>query len=534
MNPGYRYVDSLLLFAAADDPMRMAYYLQNSQSGLRFIIRNKSNPYIRQIVMYSEHPSAEDILPFVAALAEGKLTVDEILQKRPDVDGYFQLLVNTLKDLVNHDCTACVPFHSALRKGIKEKAIAFYVDRINEAHSEPPQQRFAPIKNLRPEDIYYVITSAEQELYTSSYLGLYRKLMEYCQKNATDSLFRKVNYDQFRVFMRMAANYNTLNDFFSCLPTEVSKVLLHKFSDGIGEDAYDALGKAMDLSDTFTGLAKDSVFNDLLKKELQQNLLKNKKERLALGITLYSILWQVYELVDNNEHGLLPRLGNYQVLPLKRLQNYNGEIIELVLFYGDEDGKKSFNSFLSIFNDTVTWQKTDSSNWIRIRSRSGPPVIIYANKPLDHETGDDLRAQIELNKYLQEKSLYPVILVHRGHSYYLENSLTYLNASIKLALLGSCGGSNNLISVASISPDSHIIVSKKIGTLLVNDPLLAMINNWLVHKKDLVWPDIWKAMEEKFKNDPNALNLFSEYIPPSKNISLFVMKLFNLPAPPVK
>jgi hypothetical protein len=36
-------------------------------------------------------------MPFLVPLAEKKITADEILEKRMDVTGYFQLLVNTMK-----------------------------------------------------------------------------------------------------------------------------------------------------------------------------------------------------------------------------------------------------------------------------------------------------------------------------------------------------------------------------------------------------------------------------------------------------
>ena len=527
LNPAFRYSDSLLLYAAADDPVRVGVFLKRSPAGLGFAVRYRSNPFIKQILLYSEDALAEDILPFIPALSEGKITVEEIKTKRADVTRYFQLLVNSLKSIVNGNCNDCYSFETALRKGIKEKAIEFFVDPINDLHNAKNEQRFASIKGLRPEDLYYVITSAEQELYTSSYLGLFRRLMDYCKKSATDSLFRLVNYDQFRVFMRMAANYNTLNDFFSCLPVEVSKDLLHRFSSGIATDVYDGVEKAMDLADAFNGVAKDSLFSNLLSEELLLNLKKNANEGNAFGTKLYTILWRIYNMVVTGAEANSARLGNYEKLENKRLQDREGRIIQHVLFYGDEDGKSSFESFIKSFSDSLLWDTTHTEQWVAIKSRSGKPLFIYANKPLDNESGEDLRAQVELHKYLNEKSIVPSVVIHRGHSYFLETSLSYMNASVKLAFLGSCGGANNLISVANISPDAHIIVSKKIGAKAINDPLIATINLWLLQNKDLNWKEIWKALEERFKQDEESLNLFREYIPPPRNVSLFVMKLFN-------
>ena len=118
-------------------------------------------------------------------------------------------------------------------------------------------------------------------------------------------------------------------------------------------------------------------------------------------------------------------------------------------------------------------------------------------------------------------------MIHRGHSYHMDKTLKKLRPSVKLAILGSCGGNKNIISVATISPDAQIIVSKKTGSKLINDPMIAVINENLQNKGDLEWTEVWQQLSDKFSKDEFALNLFNEYIPPARNVSLFVLKLFN-------
>jgi hypothetical protein len=45
--------------------------------------------------------------------------------------------------------------------------------------------------------------------------------------------------------------------------------------------------------------------------------------------------------------------------------------------------------------------------------------------------------------------------------------------------------------------------------------------------EDISWPEVWSKLSTRFSKDEFALNLFNEYIPPGKNVSLFVLKLFN-------
>ena len=101
-----------------------------------------------------------------------------------------------------------------------------------------------------------------------------------------------------------------------------------------------------------------------------------------------------------------------------------------------------------------------------------------------------------------------------------------MEPSVKLAVLGSCGGYNKAISIATINPDVQVIASKQKGSTSINNAILSVINETLVNKEDLAWTDVWKKLEERFNKDEASLRLFNEYFPPSKNVSLFVLKLF--------
>jgi hypothetical protein len=104
-----------------------------------------------------------------------------------------------------------------------------------------------------------------------------------------------------------------------------------------------------------------------------------------------------------------------------------------------------------MFSDTAKWKISKTRNWIAIRSNSDKPIVIYANMPLDTKEELDLKAQDSLVDFLKEQSIEPVVLIHRGHSYHLNNTLKRLTPFVKLAILGSCGGANSAISIATIN-----------------------------------------------------------------------------------
>jgi len=526
--PQFRYADSLVLIAATHDPLKFAAHLERVKPGLRENIRATKNIYLQQIVSLSGDKNASELLPFITEIAENKITTDSILKTRMDVTNYFQLLVNTVKESGGPHEHSFI-FQKLLRNGLREKSIAFYVSQLNELHSSADAVRFASVKGLRPEDLYYIITSSGEELYTSSYLGLYKRLMEHFKTENADSLFEIVQYDNFRDFMRMAANYNVLGDFLMQMPYEKAGELLKRFISGIESDTDTGLEKAMDVADAFTGLGSATGIIGLIQYELQSNLKRCQLQQQYFGIRLYGILLQVFDLVKqkNELQKLWTTLGNYDVLKRKALQNKKGEITELILFYGDDDGIASFNSFQKLFADSNKWNVSRNESWITIRSNSDEPIVIYANLPLDTKEELDLRAQESLFAFLDRQSIEPTVLIHRGHSYHLSNTLKRLRPSVKLAILGSCGAYNNAISIATISPDVQIIGSKKTGSKSINDPIINVINETLLTGQDLAWSEIWEKLSTRFSKDEPALNLFNEYIPPGKNVSLFVLKLFN-------
>ena len=526
--PRFRFTDSLLLNAAVNDPAKFVAYLEHGKQGLQDKIRNIKNVYVQQILLHAGDKNASEILPFLTLLAENRITRDSILKIRTDVTKYFQLLVNTMKESWKPDDPSFI-FQKLLRKGLKEKSLSFYVNQLNELHNAADAIRFASVKGLRPEDIYYIITSCGDELYTSSFLGLYKRLMENFKPQSADSLFSIVRYDNFRIFMRMTANYNVLTDFLNKMPQDKATALMNRFISGIENDTNSGLEKAMDIADSFTGLDSAFVIRDMIQKELQSNLSRCQNDQLYFGIRIYGILLQVFDLVKqkNSLNKLWTTLGNYDMLERKTLQNKNGEIVQVVLFYGDDDGIGSFNNFQKMFTDTNKWKISRNENWATIRSVSDQPIVIYANLPLDAKEELDLKAQDSLFIFLKQESIEPVVLIHRGHSYHLDNTLKRLTPSVRLAILGSCGGSNSAISIASINPDAQLIVSKKTGSKSVNDPVINVINETLLNKEDLLWPIIWEKLSARFSKDEFTRNLFTEYIPPGKNVSLFVLKLFN-------
>jgi hypothetical protein len=528
--PSFPLGDSLIEFIAANHPERIAEHLRTTRSTLTTRIRSHSNIYVRQIALLANDTASGLLLPFVVQLAKKQVTREKVFKFRTDSIGYFQLLVDTRKR--EHGNTPEKnDFNNAILNEIKNRSVKFFARQLNEGHELSFDERFGVVKELRMEDIYYVLATAGDELYTSSYLGLYQKLKSFLKRASADSLFRLVGYDRFRDFLKISANYNTITDLFSTSSAEATRELLKNYISRIEAEPYTSLEKAMDVADCFAGLSKDSLYGSVIREQLQSNYDRCAASDLLLGARIYGILLRVFDHAQEYKDPVKAtgnRDGYNEKLYRARLKNKKGEIISLVLFYGDPDGRTSYRSFRNLFDDPAKWEVEESKSWIRIRSLQGQPLVYYVNLPLDHEKRLDLMAQDSLSRYLSNQGIEPSILIHRGHSYHINHTMEMMTPDIRLAVLGACGGNNYVLDFAAVNPDVQLIFSKKIGKTAINDSIIEELATTFLEKdKDVVWAEIWNRLEEKFNADPAMLSHFREYIPPPHNISILFLNLFN-------
>ena len=95
--------------------------------------------------------------------------------------------------------------------------------------------------------------------------------------------------------------------------------------------------------------------------------------------------------------------------------------------------------------------------------------------------------------------------------------------SNRVAILGSCGGYQNISKAMENAMDVQIISTKQVGTLAVNSVLIYETTETIRLGKDLVWIDLWKQITSKLKDNPQ----FKDYIPPYKNLGARFIKAYN-------
>ena len=526
LNAGF--ADSLIVEAAHHDPGSFYNYAAAAATPVGKKIRSIDDTLVKLITGIADESSGRLIFPFLHSILKGRMSVDSIKTAAVDKLAYYRLLVNTQIQYMDDMLAGDTPIlFQEIGVMIKRKAEEIFINEINALHDEPDAVRFKILEPLGAAELYYVIVTGEDVIYTSSYTGVYNRMMGRIQKRGGDALLMEVRFDRFKKFVRMAAAYNKLDLFLSSMPAENAQLLIKGFVRGLEKNLN--LEDAVDVADSYGSISNVAIRN-LVKVEIASNLEQQQSLGNGRGVAIYDILKLLFMSASDSSQLLSLKYGIPPVyaLPLSNLSDSAGRIVQQVFFYGDKDGKESFANFMSMFRGKKEWRIVQAEHWVEIKSLLGRPVWIFANLPLDNSMGDDpdAKAQALMIDYLREQGLQPSIVIHRGHSYHLKYTVNQLPASAKIIVLGSCGSFQNLNTVLKICPEAHVVSSKEVGTKLVNEPVLRMINESVRLGQGVDWIRIWHQLEKQF-NTGLAKERFDNYIPPHKNLGALFIKAFT-------
>ncbi|MBS1599365.1 MAG: hypothetical protein JST75_14160 [Bacteroidetes bacterium] len=533
-NPDLPFADSLVIIAGHRD-VRKLYDFAAGRTPLASRIRNSQDSLISTVGRIASSKSGQLYLPFLDNLMKGKITIADINKVKDNNLAYFRLLVHTRMDYAERmlpPVRDTAVEMEALTKMLENKGKDVFVREINALHDKPAAIRFKILAPLTPEELYYLIVMSEDEIYTSSYLGVYDRIFQRMAIPRGDSLVMRLHGDYFRKFIKMAAAYNKLDHFLATMDRDNSSTIMKAFIIGL-EKAHEE--EAVDVADSYSSIfEKNPDLAQFVLNEVKWNYKRNISNGDKRGSIIYNLLQTLFESADTtNKVDLTAKLGIPPVYTINydSLVDDSGRVVQQVFFYGDEDkdGQRSFVDFMSLFQRKSEWKITENptKEWVTISSLKGKPILIFANKPLYGEDDPDDKAQHHLDDYLFDNKLRPTIYIHRGHSYHVRYTLKQIEASAKIVLLGSCGGYNNLSEVLTISNDAHIISSKQVGTKTVNEPIVQAIDNSLLEGKNIDWITMWKELGDKFQKDPVAKERFDDYIPPYKNLGVIFIKAYR-------
>ena len=448
---------------------------------------------------------------FVEVIAEQTLSLEAAAQLSSDEHTYFQTLV------AMHLRDPQVQQH-ALEMVLGEEASAL-AEEMNNLLEQPAAVRFHAVATWTAREIYCLIVYGEVEMFTSSYRGVFDRLIARMHQEALtgDALLSQVHDTRFRTFIKSAAMLNRLTTFLTTMPSPVARwsLLTRCMSDL--KRAPDVTVQAVTAAEMLSApldpaslrLIRDTLRSEYARAELEHN----QQARIIYGLLIAALVQRhAAELTDPALRMIadiyLPALPALTGIPVAGLFQ-QGTNIQKYFFYNDDDGKLSFQSFMAQYQHDKAWQIEDHGSFVHIRSTvSARTIEIYANKFTEDEQGST-----DIDEVLRQRRVTPSVIVHRGHSIYVAQTIEKVPATAALVYLGNCGGYALLETILKKAPKAHILTTKGIGTLTINDPLLKALNDYLLRGKDMTWQSFWRQAEATLGRNPR----FMDYVPPDKN-----------------
>ncbi|HEX2684634.1 MAG TPA: hypothetical protein VHL77_11905, partial [Ferruginibacter sp.] len=340
MNSNFSLKDSLIFIYANALPEKLVAFVNDSKStDLVRAVKDHQNPLVQTVLEISKEKNYKNYLPFVPLIAEHKITLAEVDQLRAEPSKYFKRIVDMeMANQQNRVAGKRVVYQAPTRQYLKDYAKMFFTDVVNSLHEEPSEKaRYFVFDEMRAQDLYFVITTGETELYTSSYLYTYKKLMGMFEKGKYDALFDLVNYDQYRKFLSMAGRYNTLTGFLQQMPDESSINIVKRLIKGLGANDNVNLEDLINVAETFPGITADKALSSLTEQELRNNYNRNVTASNPDGMKAYTLLTEIFNVVKNDQAGNRANMPEffkaYYKVSHRSLREKDGRINELVLFF---------------------------------------------------------------------------------------------------------------------------------------------------------------------------------------------------------
>lgn len=432
------------------------------------------------------------------------------------------------------------------RTFLKNCALRTVLD-INAMHSLTDDVRFASVVGAAPEELYHMVTLGAAEIGTSSFNGLFNRMMDGLSKDNISSakFLESMDYSEFRTFVKLASGYGRLNDFLKTNNQSVNERLIVKFTKGIDKEK-NMLSEAVTVADAFTSM-KDSNILKIMQTTVKSEYNRVNKENNREATNVYGLLSGMFgdnAVVDAEWFkGMQDKYKLPDVINVSKndLFNNQGKNIQQYFFYDDRadkiwDGHNSFKNLLNTYGAEVNWDsqgnnititktKQDSgwefevkSTYIIIKPVGSTKMEIYANLPNKVEDG-----RTAIKEVFGKQGLVPQMVVHRGHSTHASNTISEITSGTNVVWMGSCGGYNTVSSILEHTPRAGIVSTKGTGVMAVNDPLLKMLNEEIIKNDSISWPKFWQKAESRL----GSSDKFQQYVAPHQNLGVLYIKAYN-------
>ncbi len=501
-----RFSKNILEQCAINAPVSVKRYLYNPQHPVNYILQYSTNPAVKKIfeintlIGYRSKP-----LLLLDGIMKGAITINDAIA----LDREPGKLYSELVKIISHPDYAG---KYSIDNEMRDYSLRF-IREINDKIAAGGSQPFYGAENLNAKELYFLMLYGKEEVFTSTFTGLFHLFMEKIPNHDGDAFLRSVSHNHFRDFLSLCSNFGTLEEFLTGFSRENKKGLLIAYTSNL-EKEKDELTTIVLIAEAISNLTDNQLLS-LLQANVRTEFDRVKSANDQIGLSIYGILSSMISgnaKVEANWYRRVSeqfKISSVNSLPSSSLFAEGKPCVEQMYFYNDDDGRSSFINFMNTFRNQPAWSIEDRKSYVRVYSNTGAQVEIFANKPETEQNGIS-----SIEAYMKEENLSPSIIIHRGHSFHTESTLEKIPSSAKLIFVGSCGGFYKISMALENAPEAHIISTKQVGTKTINDAMLLALNDNIRTGKDIVWNDFWDKMREKLKSNP----YFNDYIPPNKNL----------------
>ncbi len=501
------YVIEVMEAIAEDAPTVIKEYIGTSHLNDRILRESNKESVKKLFEIYKTYGNVTKSYVLLNDILQGKLTLPKAHAFGGDSKAYFDWLIELRKQ-------KNIVGNYSLEKELEGLSMDIVVE-INMRHDDGDAYRYEPIAQFNAKEIYTLMVYSSEEIFTSTFLGMYDRMMAKTEQKSGFQFLKSLNFNKFRVFAKQCAAYGKLDAFLATFAPGETEKFFELLCQDLDKQAGD-LSDAVDLADLY-----GSIYRVDLKKNLKSIIEKNLIERATAenltGMKIYGLL---YKLMGGTPETYIWQF-EFSLPALDRVTQKelftNGKHIQQHFFFDDEDGKTAFQHFLTQFGPQ--WKKEDKGSYVLFTTGALPKRMeVYLIKPeFEFEGQNALKELFENNKR------FPDLVVHRGHSYYVEHTINSLTNHAKVAILGSCGGYKHVSQALENAMDLQIVSTRQIGTLLVNNALIVETMETIRLGQDVVWPELWKRVRARVGGNPR----FNDYVPPHLNMGARFIKAYN-------
>ncbi|MBI2030848.1 hypothetical protein HYT05_04460 [Candidatus Kaiserbacteria bacterium] len=436
-----------------------------------------------------------------------------------------------------------------------------FISAMNHLHDSSPEKRLEILKGLDSKELFGIMITSGADAYLSTFRLLYNgngvtgnaRSHSFIQKAILEkgSLYAsllaiKPTRRDFAEFIELVSKNNLLDQFLSDIggPDQQRDILTRFFF-----ETHDTISieQAISFDELLRTSTSEEIRNFLLDslRGLTRNDNANKHSRdIARLLTAPYIrgtkdepLWakkfaDLYEKKTPNKE----TLGTTSVFRTEGDHIINSQ---KYFFYDDRgknkpdsawDGHQSFRNFIMSLGGSVSWDTNgmihhisvgngynikDEGDYVAIRKQDAKTkrmIVMYANKP---DRSDDVIRRVHVNLM---RETHPQIVIHRGHSFHAHKTIQLLTPEVALVNLGSCAGANNILRILDKSPDAQIMSTQGVGTMLVNDTVLQVLNTTLLQKGEVSWPQLQTQLDQNFtQKGGEVAKRWNDYLLPHRN-----------------